>query len=169
MARPVLYIETTIPSFYHDRRTDAQAVARQEWTRSWWDNRRSNYQLVTSVAVMAELKSEQYPEEKRTACLSLLEEIPLVPIEPEVLSVVQAYMAYRVMPAQPAGDALHLALASSHKCDFLLTWNCKHLANANKFGHIRRINTLLGLYVPNLVTPLELLGGEDESAEERRA
>ena len=66
------------------------------------------------------------------------------------------------MPRDPAGDALHLALASYHKCDFLLTWNCQHLANANKFGHIRRVNTLLGLFVPDLVTPLELLG-EDEN------
>jgi len=50
---------------------------------------------------------------------------------------------------------------SHHKCDFLLTWNCAHLANANKFGHIRRVNALLGLFVPELVTPLQLLGGED--------
>ena len=56
------------------------------------------------------------------------------------------------------GDALHLAIASYHRCDFLVTWNCKHLANANKFGHIRRINGILGLSVPSLVTPLELLG-----------
>lgn len=66
------------------------------------------------------------------------------------------------MPADPAGDALHLALASYHRCDFLVTWNCKHLANANKFGHIRRVNGLLGLFSPSLVTPLELLGGNDE-------
>ena len=51
------------------------------------------------------------------------------------------------MPADPAGDAMHLALASYHKCDFLVTWNCQHLANANKFGHIRRINTLLGFWL----------------------
>ena len=57
------------------------------------------------------------------------------------------------MPADPTGDALHLASASFHKCDFLVTWNCQHLANANKFGHIRRVNTLLGLFVPALVTP----------------
>lgn len=60
-------------------------------------------------------------------------------------------------------DALHLALASYHRCDFLVTWNCKHLANANKFGHIRRVNTLLGLFNPALVTPLELLGGTDDA------
>ena len=49
-------------------------------------------------------------------------------------------------------------MASYHKCDFLLTWNCQHLANANKFQHIRVINGMLGLHVPSLVTPLELLG-----------
>ncbi len=49
------------------------------------------------------------------------------------------------MPNDPLGDALHLAIASYHKCDFLLTWNCRHLANANKFGHIRRVNVMLGL------------------------
>ena len=67
------------------------------------------------------------------------------------------------MPADPSFDALHLALASYHKCEFLVTWNCQHLANANKFGHLRRVNNLLGLYVPVLVTPLELLGENDES------
>jgi hypothetical protein len=68
------------------------------------------------------------------------------------------------MPAGPAGDALHLAIASYHKCDFLVTWNCRHLANAKKFGHLRKINTLLGLFIPALVTPLELLGESDEDS-----
>ena len=65
------------------------------------------------------------------------------------------------MPADPAGDALHLALASFHRCDFLVTWNCRHLAKANKFGHVRCVNTLLGIHVPALVTPLELLAEYD--------
>jgi hypothetical protein len=74
------------------------------------------------------------------------------------LEIVKTYIRHFLMPAQPGGDAAHLALASYHKCDFLLTWNCEHLANANKFQHIRRVNTMLGLFVPNLVTPLELVG-----------
>jgi hypothetical protein len=94
-----IYIETSIPSFYHDDRVDAEIAARRKWTRE--------------------------------------------------------------MPNNPVGDALHLALASYHKCDFFLTWNCKHLANANKFYHIRRVNTILDLYVPLLVTPLELRGDEE--------
>lgn len=62
------------------------------------------------------------------------------------------------MPAGPSFDALHLALASYHKCKFLVAWNCQRLANANKYGHIRRVNSLLGLYVPVLAAPLELSG-----------
>ena len=87
--------------------------------------------------------------------------LPLLAVEPDIDAIVRTYLQHNVMPADPAGDALHLALASFHKCDFLVTWNCRHLANANKFGHIRRINTMLGLFVPMLVTPLELLGGAD--------
>ncbi|MDP5338855.1 MAG: DNA-binding protein, partial [Nodularia sp. (in: cyanobacteria)] len=68
------------------------------------------------------------------------------------------------MPKDPVGDALHLALASHHKCNFLLTWNCRHLANANKFSHIKRVNVMLGLYVPMLVTPLELIGAQNNEA-----
>ena len=160
--KPKVYIETTIPSFYHETRTDAAAVARQQWTRQWWDKYRRNYELLTSVAVLGELQSEDYPEQKQEKCLVLMGELPLVAVEPEVIDIVQIYIEHKVMPRDPAGDALHLALASYHKCDFLLTWNCQHLANANKFGHIRRVNTLLGLFVPDLVTPLELLG-EDEN------
>jgi hypothetical protein len=61
------------------------------------------------------------------------------------------------MPADARGDAAHLAMASLHGIDFLLTWNCKHLANANKTGHIRVINQRLGLHVPVLSTPMTLV------------
>lgn len=70
------------------------------------------------------------------------------------MEIVEVYIEHQLMPQDP----LHLALASYYRCDFLLTWNCNHLANANKFNHIKRINTLLGLFVPMLVTPLEMLG-----------
>lgn len=59
---------------------------------------------------------------------SVVQRLPVVPIEPAVAEIVSAYMRHKLMPADPTGDALHLALASLHKCDFLLTWNCTHLA-----------------------------------------
>ena len=132
-------------------------VARRQWTRQWWDDVRHDYRLVTSVAVLDELGAGSYPGQ--SDALDLVRDLPLVAVESEVVEIVEAYIQQRVMPQDPVGDALHLALASWHKCDFLLTWNCHHLANANKFGHIRRVNAILGLFVPLLVAPLEMLGG----------
>lgn len=156
MTLPVAYVETTIPSFYHDVRTTPDIVARRDWTRSWWGEARASYQLVTSEAVIEEIECGM--AEHAAARLGLIADLPLLSIEPAIEEIVQAYIRHKVMPGDPGGDALHLALASYHKCDFLVTWNCLHLANANKFGHIRRVNGMLGLFVPALVTPLELIG-----------
>lgn len=164
MTKPRVYVETTVPSFYHEVRTAPDIVARREWTRRWWDNALGRYELVTSPAVLDELAGGL--PERGAERLALVRDLPVLPVEPAVAEIVQAYVRHKVMPADPAGDALHLALASYHKRDFLVTWNCRHLANANKFGSIRRVNTLLGLFVPALVTPLELLGGSDETESE---
>lgn len=160
MAKSRAYVETTIPSFYYEVRTEPDVVARREWTRQWWSEATDRFELVTSVAVLDELAGGS--PERSAPRLALVNDLPLLPIEEPIADIVQVYLLHKVMPADPAGDALHLALASYHKCDFLVTWNCRHLANANKFGHIRRMNTILGLFVPALVTPLELLGVYDE-------
>ncbi|EDN66110.1 conserved hypothetical protein [Beggiatoa sp. PS] len=150
-----VYIETSIPSFYHNNRTELEMMARRNWTREWWDNSRKYYNIVTSQAVLDELRGGDFPTQEHT--INLLKDVPLVPIEPPISEIVQIYIQHRIMPNDPLGDALHLALASFHKCDFLLTWNCKHIANANKFTHIKRINVMLDLFTPMLVTPLELI------------
>ncbi|MEW6236793.1 MAG: type II toxin-antitoxin system VapC family toxin [Candidatus Omnitrophota bacterium] len=160
MQKPRVYVETSIPSFYHELRTTPDVVARRDWTRLWWNTAPAKYDLVTSPAVINEL-SAGVPE-RSAERLSLVRDLPLLPIEPAITDIATTYVQQKVMPADPAGDALHLAVASFHKCDFLVTWNCAHLANANKFGHIRRVNTVLGLFVPALVTPLELLGVDHE-------
>ena len=105
-----------------------------------------------------ELARGNYTTKKKT--LQLMDDIKLVSVEKPVLDIVQIYIQNNVMPNDPLGDALHLALASFYKCDYLLTWNCRHLANANKFQHIKRVNAMLDLYVPMLITPLELIEGE---------
>lgn len=157
-----VYIETTIPSFYFEKRSGPEMVSRRDWTRRWWASADQRYDLVSSPAVIDELVKGDFPA--REECLELVRRLPLLPIEPPIAEIIEAYVAHKVMPRSPVGDALHLALASYHRCDFMLTWNCRHLANANKFDHIKRVNTLLGLFVPTLVTPLELLGDDDESA-----
>jgi len=149
-----VYIETSIPSFFFEIRKATEMAARRIWTREWWERCRKRYELVTSPAVIAELEEGHYPTQ--TDVLALAAEIPQLEVPDEVAEIVETYIAHRLMPKERSGDAIHLALASWHKCDFLLTWNCKHIANANKFAHIRIINTRLGLFVPALVTPMEL-------------
>lgn len=161
MSKARVYVESTIPSFYHEVRTAPDIVARRHWTRLWWRDAPQRYELVTSAAVLDEVAVGS--PDRSVDRLELVRGLPLLPIEAGIAQIVHTYVRLKVMPADPAGDALHLALASHHKCDFLVIWNCQHLANANKFGHIRRVNTMLGLFVPALVTPLELLGAIDEN------
>lgn len=153
--KPRVYIETSIPSFYFEVRTELEMVARREWTRLWWSRRRENYDVVSSEAVLAELAGGNFPG--KSEALELVSQLPLLAIEEPIMEIVEAYIKHSLMPRDPLGDALHLAITSYHGCDFLLTWNCKHIANANKFAHIRRVNAILGIYCPSLVTPLELL------------
>lgn len=66
------------------------------------------------------------------------------------------------MPAGAGGDAYHLTMASYYSVDYLLTWSCRHLANANKIKHIAVVNARLGLSVPIITTP-QLLIPENQS------
>lgn len=144
-----VYIETTIFSFYYDRRNTPAIIAMGDWTRQWWDNYRHAYDVITSTAVLAELDTGNLPHREDALAMAL--GLPAIPIEDELQEIVEVYIKHHVMPNNPLGDALHLALASFHKFDYLLTWNCQHLANANKFGYIRRINTLLAFMCPHLL------------------
>jgi predicted nucleic acid-binding protein len=133
-------------------------IARRDWTRQWWDERSTDYELLTSVAVLDELARGDY--EGKSEVLEMLERIPLLPIETPIAEIMRAYVLHKVVRKDPLGDALHLAVASFHKCDVLLTWNSRQLANENKLEQIRRVHNPLGLFLPRIVTPLELLGGD---------
>ena len=102
------------------------------------------------------------PSPKREQSLALIRDFEVLPPDPQIDEIVAVYLAHKLMPAEALGDAHHLALACYHHCDMLVTWNCKHIANANKLPHIRRVNALLGLETPALVTPLELLERDNE-------
>ena len=158
--KPRVYVETTVPSFYHEIRDEAGNGGTPRLDSSVVGTSNCGLRVGHQRPVVDELERGDFPN--REECLRLIAPLPLLAVEPAVLEIVQTYIARRVMPRNPVGDALHLALASHHRCDFLATWNCKHLANANKFAHIRRVNTLLGLFVPSLVTQLELLEVDDE-------
>lgn len=154
MAR--IYFETTVISFYFNARTEPEMVARENWSRRWLDSVLAGTdELVTSLAVKSELDAGEFLN--KTDMLALASRIQLLALNEAIAEIVESYISHHVIPNDPGGDALHLAAASFHRCDFLVTWNCRHIANANKFGHIRRVNDILGLGNPALATPLELL------------
>ena len=152
-----VYIETSVPSFYFETRTEPEMVAMRNWTREWWDHHARQYELVTSEAVFEELNEGKYLSKE--GALTLIEDLPTLEVDKAVVEIVNAYVANKAMPRNPRGDALHLALATHHKCDFFLTWNCNHLANPNKFIHLSAVNALLGYVTPQLTTPFAMLGG----------
>jgi predicted nucleic acid-binding protein len=157
-----VYIETTIPSFYHEVRAEPVMIARREGTQRWWTAEARRYDLFTSAIVLAELEEGDYPGKEEA--IRLVADLPLLDVVPEIERIVQAYAARQLMPRADLGDAYHLAIASYYGMDFLLTWNCRHLANANKVQHLRVVNTELGLAVPIVTTPDLLLTETDDDS-----
>lgn len=152
-------METSIPSFYFETRTSPRMTACREWTREFWDKERYRHHCVTSEPVLAELGDTPGP--KRELALALMRDVELLAPVEEIEHIVIAYLEHKLMPANAAGDASHLAFASFYRCDRLLTWNCKHLANSNKLEHIEVINGRLGLRTPKIITPMQLLNNEE--------
>jgi hypothetical protein len=157
--KPTVYLETTIPSYYCDDRAElATHIAR---TREWWDRERQDYECFISEVVLSELGEGQYPNKRE--CLGLVGGLPELAVTEEVERIAAVYQVRKVMPRFPVRDALHVALASHYRMDFLLTWNCQHLANANKTRHLQQLNVELGLGVPQIVTPEQLQPWEEPS------
>ena len=95
-----------------------------------------------------------YPNQDKV--IELVSELSIFEASPEIDEIAELYINQFVMPKGDSGDAFHLACASVMKIDYLLTWNCNHLANVNKERHIQILNTKLGLHVPRICTPLQL-------------
>lgn len=146
-----VYLDTTIFSYYVDER-EALGVHIKR-TKDWWNNERRFYDLYISNFVTEELKAKSFPNQvgaiKLTKGVQVLEPIG------QIDKIVEIYLKNKLMPQKDTRDALHLAFASVYKIDILLTWNCAHLANVNKKEHIKNINAALGLFLPEIVTPLE--------------
>lgn len=150
-----VFIETTIPSYYFETRTDRRSLDWKDQTRRWWTEFRHEYRLVTSEFVLAEFS--RAPEFKAAQAAKFFDPIEVLPIPKRFKDVASLYVKERVMPEEAEGDAAHLAIASLHSIDFILTWNCRHLANANKVVHIRTVNKRLGLRTPIIATPFEII------------
>lgn len=157
MPKPRIYVDTTVPSAYHTARTDPDSLDRRDITREWWGLARYSCELLISGAVLKELSGGR--PERAALRLALVRDLEVLPSETEIERTARLYIQEKVMPADIEGDALHLSLASHHRCDVLATWNYRHLANRNKLDRIRRLNEELGISFPRILTPQALKEG----------
>jgi len=151
-----VYLETTIISYLAALPSrDLIKAARQQIAWEWWNQRRQEFDLYVSELVVEEASGGDAQAASRR--MDIIEEIPILDVSAEAERLAADLMGECLLPAGAVDDALHLAVAASHGMDYLLTWNCKHLANAELI-HIFETRLLdRGLQAPFICTPDELL------------
>jgi len=149
--KPRLYVETTIPSYLTSRPSrDLIVAGHQQITREWWEKRRDAFQLYISQLVVDEASAGD-PAAARER-LKVIQDLPLLDITPEV-----EVLASGIIPRKAATDAAHIAVAAVHGLDFLIAWNCVHIANASIAKAVAKICGQYGCECPGICTPEELL------------
>jgi predicted nucleic acid-binding protein len=152
-----LYLETTIPSYLTSRPSrDLIIAGHQQVTREWWETRRGAFQLYLSQLVIDEVSAGD-PSVARDR-LKTLRDLPLLEITPEVTELASHILASGKIPRRAAADAAHIAIAAAHGMDFLLTWNCVHIANATNARALALICQEQEYNCPVICTPEELMG-----------
>lgn len=157
--KKAVFLETTIPSYLVARISrDIVHAARQELTMEWWCLHRQRYDLFTSQIVLDEAaRGDRDLAKKR---VELMAALPLLDIHDSVIRLAENLVAKSILPEQAADDALHIACAAVHGMDFLLIWNCRHIANPHNQRGFRRCLGEHGFEMPVICTPEELI--EDE-------
>lgn len=158
--KPKVYIETTIPSYLAARPSrDLLIAAHQQLTRDWWESRRPAFDLYVSEPVLEEASAgDAMPAKAR---LDLLANIPVLALTSGILRLAESLVTDGPIPRKAAGDALHIAIATVYACEYLLTWNCRHIANAEIQRAARLVVRDQGFELPIICTPEELMGEEE--------
>jgi hypothetical protein len=152
-----VYIETSILGYLTARSTkDLILAANIEITKDWWEFRRSNFILYTSEAVLDEVA--QGDKEIAPQRLEILRDFPLLALNQDVQNLAVQLLTRSNLPPKARIDAIHIAAATVHGMNYLLTWNCKHIANAQIQGKLAEISLDFGHVLPIFCTPNELMG-----------
>lgn len=130
-------------------------------THKWWDTERFNYELLVSQYVIDEAAAGD--SALAAERLQALNGIALLPNAPEITQIATEIMSRAILPAKAQVDALHIATVAHHRIQYLLTWNCKHIANAKILPRIHRVLSDFGIPIPLICTPEELLGHDLET------
>jgi len=142
-----LYLETSVVGAYLDN----GEPFRRDLTIRWWEHEMVDYRAVVSPLVSREL--ERIPEPHRSSYLNLIAPLEQVELTEEASILADGYISRGIFNRKYIADALHVAIASYHKIDYLVTWNFGHLANVRRQARIRLFNTAAGFFVPMIVTP----------------
>ena len=142
-----LYLETSVVGAYLDNGDPF----RRDLTIRWFEHELSEYQVYSSVLVQREL--ERIDEPHRTGYLKIIKPLENLELAEEVAILAEGYISRGIFHRKFMADAIHVALASFHKIDYLVTWNFGHLANVRKQARVRLFNTAAGFFSPVIVTP----------------
>ncbi len=158
----IVYIETSIVGHATAwPNSDIEIAALQHQARNWWSIERPNFELVTSQLVIDEASAgDPVAAAKR---LKLLDGLPTVPINDDIRTLARAIVSAAIMPPKASADALHVAAAAVAGVQYLLTLNCKHIANAHELPRVYRLLDDHGFGQLLICTPAEFLGGHDEN------
>ncbi len=151
-----LYLESTIPSYLAARPSrDLIVAAHQQITHDWWQQARGKFDLYISEAVLEEISVGD--PDAATRRQSFLDGLSILALTEEVVALAEEYQSQLGLAPGAQLDGVHLAFASVYEMAYLLTWNCKHLANGVIIQRLQTINVSLGRFTPVIVTPEELL------------
>ena|SRR5665213_563840 len=160
----IVYIETSVVSLLAARPSrDLVTAGHQQATRDWWNKRRVGFRCMTSDETLVECARGD--TEQARLRLEMLTALPTLRITAEVESLAAEFLSTGSLPATARSDAVHLASASIARADYLLTWNCRHLANAQILRRLEREAIRCGWNLPTVCTPFELMGESNYETE----
>ncbi len=155
-----IYIETSVISYLVARPSpNFLTAAWQHLTHEWWDSQRSRFDLYTSELVLAEA-GQGDPDAARKRRDALMG-IPDLDVTDGVVALAKKLVGQHALPREAMDDAMHVAVAAVHGMDYLLTWNCRHLDNAEMKPLMRSVCAIAGYRCPEICTPQELMGEQD--------
>ena len=153
--KPKVYVETTVLGYLAARPSRQPVTAgRQVITRQWWENEREKYTLVVSEVVEAECERGDPAVVRRRR--ELLSEVSLFAVDERILELARLLIVPGAIPEKAGPDAIHIAAASVKECEFLLTWNFRHIANVRIRREVERILANHGYTKTTICTPEEL-------------
>ena len=152
-----VYLETTFISYLVARPSrDVIVAAHQQTTHDWWDTRRKDFACNVSQVVIDEASAGDAAEIQKR--LDVIRDLPVLEVTKSAESLARVIIASGVIPPRAVRDAAHIAVAAVHGIDFLLTWNCRHLANAQIMRRMQELGDQLSERMPVICTPEELMG-----------